>query len=231
MQQNHSNNKFLQFWKSKGYYMVLGLCAVAIAVAGYVFVSDAVKEKQALETSLSAPVTATLPEEEATPAPNQAEEVPAKQEVQTGAETEESQPVTAPVEDTVLPVSGTVQQDHAMDRLVYNATTKDWRVHNGVDLSAPLGQEVKAARAGTVTAVYEDDAYGVTVVVRHEDGWASRYCGLAEELSVEAGDTVSAGQVLGTVGTTALVEKAQEPHLHFEVYLNGEPADPAGFLY
>ena len=230
MQNNESNNKFTQFWKSKGYYMVLGLCAVAIAVAGYVFLSDAAAEKQALEASLSAPVTATLPEEE-TPAADTAEQAPEKQQTQTAAEVEESQPVAEIVEDTVLPVSGTVQQDYAMDRLVYNATTKDWRVHNGVDLSAPLGQDVKAARAGTVTAVYEDDAYGVTVVVQHNGGWSSHYCGLAEELSVEAGDTVTAGQVLGVVGTTATVETAQEPHLHFEVYCNGEPADPAGFLY
>ena len=229
MQNNESNNKFTQFWKSKGYYMVLGLCAVAIAVAGYVFLSDAAAEKQALEASLSAPVTATLPEE--TPAASTVEEAPENQEVQTAAETEESQPVAEIVEDTVLPVSGTVQQDYAMDRLVYNATTRDWRVHNGVDLSAPLGQEVKAARAGTVTAVYEDDSYGVTVVVQHDGGWSSHYCGLAEDLSVEAGDAVTAGQVLGAVGMTATVETAQEPHLHFEVYCNGEPADPAGFLY
>ena len=69
------------------------------------------------------------------------------------------------------------------------------------------------------------------MVLQHAGGWSSRYCGLAKEPSVTAGDTVEAGQVLGTVGTTALVETAQEPHLHFEVYCDGEPADPAGFLY
>ena len=173
-------------------------------------------------------MTAVLPEE-AAPAPDT--RTPVEQQTQTAAAEEESAPVAQLMEETVLPVSGTVQQDYAMDRLVYNATTRDWRVHNGVDLSAPLGQDVKAARAGTVTAVYEDDAYGVTVVVQHDGGWSSHYCGLAQELSVAAGDTVTAGQTLGTIGTTATVEIAQEPHLHFEVYCNGEPADPAGFLY
>lgn len=227
MQNDHSNNKFTAFWKAKGYYMVLCLCVVAIAVAGYVFVSDALAEQKALEESLSIPLTAELPGEEK-PA-----EAPVEQEVPTSAETEqaESEPVVQIVEDTVMPVSGTVLQDYAMDRLVYNATTRDWRVHNGVDLSAPLGQPVKAARGGTVTAVYEDDSYGVTVVLRHEGEWSSAYCGLAEELSVAAGDTVTAGQVLGTVGDTAMVETGGEPHLHFEVYHNGEPTDPAGFLY
>ena len=228
MQNNESNNPFLKFWKSKGAYMVLGLCAVAAIVAGYVFVSEAGREQAALEESLSAPVTATLPEEDTVTAPVEA---PAEQQTETSAETGAQTPVSLPVEDTVMPVSGSVVQDYAMDRLVYNATTRDWRVHNGVDLSAPVGQDVRAARGGTVTAVYEDDAYGVTVVVSHGDTWVSRYCGLAEGPAVAAGDTVTAGQVLGAVGNTATVEKDQSPHLHFEVYHNGEPADPAGFLY
>ena len=227
MQNDRSNNKFMTFLKRNGYYMVLGLCAVAIAAAGLVFLSDAGTERAALTEPLSVPAASTLPEEE-TGAAEATVEQPA---TQTDAEPEVSQPVTQIVEDTVLPVSGAVVQDYAMDRLVYNATTRDWRVHNGVDLAAAMGQEVRAARAGTVTAVYEDEAYGVTVMVRHEDGWSSCYCGLAEELSVAAGDVVTAGQVLGTVGNTALVETNQEPHLHFEVYRNGEPADPAGFLY
>ena len=118
-----------------------------------------------------------------------------------------------------------------MDHLTYNATTQDWRVHNGVDLAAPLGQEVRAAKSGTVSAVFEDEYYGYTVVVQHEGGYASHYCNLEEAPAVVAGDTVTAGQVLGTVGSTALIEAAEEPHLHFEVYLNGESVNPAGFLY
>ena len=229
MQNNQSNNKFTQFWKSKGYYMVLGLCVVAVAVAGYVFVSDAMAEKQALEQTMSTPATVIPPQEDR--AASETVEASTQTELETSAEAEAAAPVRGSVEQTVMPVSGTVIQDYAMDRLTYNETTRDWRVHNGVDLAAPLGQEVQAARAGTVTAVFEDDAYGVTVVLQHAGGWSSRYCGLAKEPSVTAGDTVEAGQVLGTVGTTALVETAQEPHLHFEVYCGGEPADPAGFLY
>ena len=231
MQNDHSNKKSAGFWSGKAYYIVLGLCAVAIAVAGYVFVSDAVTEKRALEASLSAPVTATVPEQSKT---ERKSELPAGQEVQAAAEAEQEearQPVSQTVEETVMPVSGAVQQDHVMDRLVYNTTTRDWRVHNGVDLSGPLGQPVQAARGGTVTAVYEDDSYGITVVVQHEGGWSSHYCGLAEQPAVKAGDAVTVGQTLGVIGNTAMVEAAQEPHLHFEVYRNGEPADPAGFLY
>lgn len=227
MQNERSNHKFLKFCKDKGYYMVLALCAVAIVVAGVVFLTDMGAEKQALEQTLSTPVTAPLPQQEV-PAAQETAEVPAEEQLPVSAEPE--QPVSRAEENTVRPVSGAVVQDHAMDRLVYNATTRDWRVHNGVDLSAPLGQEVRAARGGTVTAVYEDDAYGITVQVTHDGGWVSKYCGLAETLSVETGEAVQAGQILGTVGTTALVEVGQEPHLHFEVFRNNQPMDPADFL-
>lgn len=222
MQQHESNGKFANFWKTKGYYALLGLCAVAVAVSGYVFVRDAAAEQEAVQQSLSTPVT--LPE---TSVSDNLEELPVQQD-----QTEETlEPVQDILPETVMPVSGTVIRDYAMDHLTYNATTQDWRVHNGVDLAAPLGQAVGAARAGTVTAVYDDDYYGVTVVVQHEDGYTTHYAGLAEGPAVSAGDTVAAGQTIGIVGATALIESAQEPHLHFEVCRNGEPMDPAGFLY
>lgn len=232
MQNNESNNKFAHFWKTKGYYMVLILCLAVIGVSGYLFVSGALEEQQAVEQQMSVPVQETAEERSAPVTEQTAEEVPMNSsEVSTEAETEPADPVQEIVEDTVMPVSGTVVQDYAMEHLAYNPTTQDWRVHNGVDLAAPLGQSVKAARGGTVTAVFEDSYLGHTVVVRHNDGYTSHYCNLAAEVTVAAGDTVAAGQVLGVVGDSALIETAAEPHLHFEVYHDGDPVDPAGFLY
>lgn len=226
MQNNQSNHKWKTFLKTRGYGVLLGLCAAAVAVSGYVFFRDASAQQQELEESLSTPVTVSeLPTELLVEEP--------EQNAQTSAEDSEEklEPVQGTFQQTVMPVSGQVLRDYAMDHLSYNETTQDWRVHNGVDLASPLGQEVCAARAGTVTAVYDDEYYGTTVVVQHDDGYTSHYASLAEDVLVQVADTVSAGQKLGTVGATALIEAAQEPHLHFEVYLNGEPVDPAGFLY
>lgn len=224
MQNHDSDHKSTSFWTTKGYYMLLGLCAVAVAVSGYVFLHDAAEEKASLEESLSAPLIAEVPEE-----------LPVSTEPETAAETqtvpEASEPVQSILPETVMPVNGIVIHEYAMDRLTYDPTTRDWRVHNGVDLAAALGQEVRAARAGTVSAVYEDDSYGVTVVVQHENGYTSHYAGLAAAPAVAVGDAVQAGQPLGCIGETARIESAQEPHLHFEVYCNGESIDPAGFLY
>ena len=115
-------------------------------------------------------------------------------------------------------------------QLQYNATTQDWRTHAGVDLTAAVGTPVRAAGSGVVTAVYDDEYLGTTVIVNHPDGHVSQYSNLAVMPSVSAGDSVEAGQTIGAVGETALLEIADEPHLHFAVYANGDTIDPAEFI-
>ena len=117
-----------------------------------------------------------------------------------------------------------------MDALAYNPTTRDWRTHEGVDLAAVSGEPVKASCAGTVAAVYEDEALGMTVVISHADGYATHYSNLAELPTVSVGDSVSAGDVIGAVGETALLESGEEPHLHFAVYSGSTPVDPTEYL-
>lgn len=225
--------KIIRFFKAKGYYIALTLCLAIIAVAGYVFVSTALQQQKELDDpSLSVPMTATDPEKE----PQEKDPEPAVKDqthtpVMAPGEPDADEQVKETVKQVIIrPVSGQVMQDHAMDKLVYNPTTKDWRVHNGMDLAATPGQTVLAAKAGTVTAVYEDEKLGNTVVIRHDGGWTTHYANLTEASYVKAGDTVAAGDIIGTVGVSARTELAQESHLHFEVYLNGEPADPNEFL-
>lgn len=225
--------KIIRFFKTKGYYIALTLCLAIIAVAGYVFVSTALQQQKELDDpSLSVPMTATDPEKE----PQEKDPEPAVKDqthtpVMAPGEPDADEQVKETVKQVIIrPVSGQVMQDHAMDKLVYNPTTKDWRVHNGMDLAATPGQTVLAAKAGTVTAVYEDEKLGNTVVIRHDGGWTTHYANLTEASYVKAGDTVAAGDIIGTVGVSARTELAQESHLHFEVYLNGEPADPNEFL-
>lgn len=221
-------NSMKQFWKDNGYYILLGLCIAAVGVSGYFFVSGALGEREQTQQVLSVPATVEkIPQTDAAQSGKTGEteaEAASVEEIDEAA-------VMAQSPEVVLPVSGAVVQNYAMDRLIYHDTTRDWRVHSGVDLAAEPGQNVKAARAGTVEAVYEDGYYGTTVVLRHENDYTSRYCNLAEAVPVAAGDTVAAGQTIGTVGATALIESAEESHLHFEVCFQGEPIDPAGFLY
>ena len=111
-----------------------------------------------------------------------------------------------------------------------NETTRDWRVHNGVDYGAEAGAPVLAAAEGTVTEVKEDDLLGVTVVLRHAGGYETTYAGLAQMPELTVGQRVTLGQKIGEVGTTALAETALGPHIHFSVTYQDMPMDPEDFL-
>ena len=131
---------------------------------------------------------------------------------------------------TGAPVSGETLSGSSMDCLSYNETTRDWRVHNGVDLAAEEGTQVLAAADGEVYTVYEDDSMGYTVVIRHEGGYTTKYSSLSQEVLVKAGDQVTMGQAIGYVGDTALVETTLGSHVHFSVTFQDSPMDPEEFL-
>lgn len=98
----------------------------------------------------------------------------------------------------------------------------DRRFHGGVDIPAPQGRDVPAARAGRVVFAGAQGGYGRTVVVEHDNGVRTRYAHLAST-QVAEGDRVRAGQVVGQVGQTG---RATGPHLHFEVIQAGQRVDP-----
>lgn len=132
--------------------------------------------------------------------------------------------------EVVRPVEGSIVTGFSMDKLLYNETMRDWRTHDGIDIAAEPGTAVVAARAGTVESVTADPIMGTTVTVRHAEKWESVYASLADMAEVEAGDDVTAGQVLGFVGETAASEAALGPHLHFSVLNDSVPVDPEAFL-
>ncbi len=129
------------------------------------------------------------------------------------------------------PVPGSVVAAFSADTLTYNEALEDWRTHNGVDLSAQVGDEVAAAWSGQVVSVREDAVLGTVLTVDCGDGYTTVYGNLAEETAVSAGDQVSAGDVIGTVGDTAGGEThGGDGFLHFAVLLDGEYLDPMEFL-
>lgn len=211
----------------KGYYIALILCAAAIGITGYWYYQDqakpqevSVQETLPLEVPAGTldgedvPVLATQPPATTAPAPAQTTPAPTQK-----------QPLR-----TASPVAGQSVSGYSMAALSYNQTTRDWRVHNGVDLAAEEGAPVCAAADGEVYTTYEDDALGYTVVIRHPDGYLTCYSSLGEDLPVKAGDVVALGDVIGTAGTSAIVESSLGSHVHFSVTQNDEPMDPMEFL-
>ena len=114
--------------------------------------------------------------------------------------------------------------------LVKSPTTGVWQTHNGLDIAASLGEDVRAVAGGVVTQVEEDALWGVTVTIDHKNGVLSRYCNLSQGLAVAVGDAVEAGMVIGTIGSTADVESGEPSHLHLEILKDGDYTDPEAFL-
>ena len=218
-----SKNKSGGNMGAKGYYIALALCAVAIGISGYFFFRDSQDDPAAqLQNEPSAAVSATDSRPSASTQPLQTQ--PAATRPTTPAKDTEQTMKTA------APVKGEVVAEYAMDCLSYNQTTRDWRVHNGVDYAAEAGTAVSAAADGEVYTVYEDETMGMTVVIRHDGGYTTSYASLAENVAVKAGDQVKLGQTIGYVGSTALLESAVGDHVCFRVLKDDAPVDPAQFL-
>lgn len=102
----------------------------------------------------------------------------------------------------------------------------DVRMHTGVDYALDAGSTIRAGGAGIVIASQMWGGYGLLTVIDHGSGVATAYAHQAAT-TVEPGQRVAAGDVIGEVGSTGF---ATGPHLHFEVRVDGEPTNPVLWL-
>ena len=104
---------------------------------------------------------------------------------------------------------------------------KVWKMHNGVDMAAPQGTPIYAAKSGKVTTTsYQAGGAGYYVSINHGDGFSSIYMHMTHYI-VSPGQYVSAGQVIGYVGSTG---GSTGPHLHFGISYNGSYVNPMNYV-
>lgn len=136
-----------------------------------------------------------------------------------------SSPASSSAQPAAAPsMPGRVLNAFSGDELVYNKTLGDWRTHNGVDYAASRGAEVTAPAAGKVVETGTDDKWGPVVAIEDASGRIWRVCGTTDA-KVKKGDTVSAGQTIGKVGSVSC-ECAEESHIHLEVMEGEKYLDP-----
>lgn len=100
-------------------------------------------------------------------------------------------------------------------------------MHNGIDMACPQGTPIYATRAGTVTtASYQAGGAGYYVSINHGDGFSSIYMHMTNYV-VSSGQSVSAGQLIGYVGSTGV---STGPHLHFGVSYAGTYVNPMAYI-
>ena len=140
--------------------------------------------------------------------------------------------VSKPVEDKlpsfILPVRGVMVKKHDPSLQVYSTTMADYRVHLGIDVVTEENAPVYAAADGKIEKIWEDVKMGYCIAVKHSGDCVTVYKNLGETLpdGIAEGVSVRSGQLIATVGNSAMVEIAEEPHLHFEMTVGGLSVDP-----
>lgn len=232
-------NRFSDFIEGKGFYIVLALCLAAIGLSGWFLFSSLTGEQEEQPVGGTASITVTpaptpvatvtpvKPTVTATPRPTAT--VPAVAATPSTTVQPTPTPKSAPTSLT-WPVQGEVLTNYSVETLAYDVTMADWRTHAGVDIAAAAGTEVRAPASGVVVEVTEDVMLGTTVVIDHGGDLTTTCANLASVPTVEVGDEVTVGDIIGSVGNTAIAESALASHLHFSVEREGQSVDPMELL-
>jgi septal ring factor EnvC (AmiA/AmiB activator) len=134
----------------------------------------------------------------------------------------ESTPVNASMKGKFLPpVSGRVMAGFGETDSKGEAS-----LHNGIDVGSALGIPVVSPYSGVVTLIGEDPQLGRIIKLDFGEGWTG-VLGNLGDVSVQNGQKIEAGQVLGTVGLSAPLKKTW---LHFELRKDGKPVDPLPYI-
>lgn len=124
---------------------------------------------------------------------------------------------------SLMPVNGWVTSDFGMRNHPLGGYSK---MHNGIDIASPVGTPIKAPADGVVVYSGPKSGYGNMVIVDHGYGISTVFAH-ASTLSVKTGVQVKRGDLLAKVGSTGA---STGPHLHYEVQVDGIPADPTEYI-
>lgn len=113
------------------------------------------------------------------------------------------------------------------EKSVYFKTLNVWKPHKAVDFAGDLGDDVCSMSDGAVTKIYENQMFGKTVEISINDA-VCIYSGLGS-VNVKEGDSIKAGAKIGVIGTVPF-EANDENHIHVQVKINGNYADPLSFI-
>jgi len=221
--------KLRSFFKGKGFAGALCLSLAAIGISTYIAYDNALGDI----TSQSN----ITPESSAQPVDNNVSGVPKDESSKTDTQSDNTGSSSdAPANnfilntsERVMPIDSEILVPYSNGELVKSETLGVWKTHDGIDIAAEEGTEVKSAAAGKVTAIKDDPLWGVCVIIDHYDGYEGHYYGLDKALSVKQEQEIAAGEI---IGKTALIdcEIKTAPHLHFGVKCNDAWINPEEFI-
>ncbi|HZJ78082.1 MAG TPA: M23 family metallopeptidase [Clostridia bacterium] len=225
-----------RFWGGKLFYAILIICICAAGVSAWYAIDSTINtDTQQTEESVdwnnytSRSVTEKDNENVNVPAKNIPDE---RKATQKPTEAKTTEKVTQEKKDNIpyigsftMPMGTKILKDYSHGEMVLSKTMNDWRVHEGIDFSGNVGQEVVAIQDGVVESVETNEFWGTVVIIKHGNGLVAKYCGLSEGSAAKEGNEVKKGGRIGLLGEIP-IEAADGYHLHLEVFVNDENVDP-----
>lgn len=230
--------------QNKGFYIILTVCALVIAISGYVLFFAPIQNSASMDSveyvpdfeeptwqpqkpDISQPVSKDVIEDEKITVHEQTQP---QLEPVISEDKQETVQIEQPKSDTteqkekkstsnvwIRPVDGEVSKSFSGEKLVYSEIFGDWRVHSGTDYAVDEGERVYSVRNGEIVDIKKDALWNSCVTIKLSDGTVAVYRGLNDDLKVKVGSKVSAGDVIGTVSKVIPAEADQPTHVHFEL--------------
>lgn len=137
-----------------------------------------------------------------------------------------------PIPQFINPTGGKLISEYSIEVPVFSVTMEDYRTHSGVDIFVSNGERILAAAGGTVKEIWEDPMMGTCISISHAGGAESIYMNVSPDFpeGIAVGANVSEGTFIAVGGESALAEISEEPHVHFELKINGEYVDPCDYI-
>ncbi len=132
----------------------------------------------------------------------------------------------------INPTGGPLVKDYSADTPVFSLTMEDYRTHEGVDVFVEAGERILACADGKVKEIWEDPMMGMCISLDHTGGAVIIYKNISSDIPdvIAVGAEVRSGQLIAVGGESALVEIAEEPHVHFELQIDGKNVDPLDYI-
>ncbi len=215
------------------YYILLGLCIISIAAISffsYKSMQNSLANEKIDNSVTDKTDTVNQNVENVEKQPNIQPEPEPEPEQEPEPQPKPNQTPEVVSKPYIMPVQGKIMTEFSLETPIYSKTLKDWRIHDGIDISASLGDNVVAVNDGVIEKIHSDDLFGIVVIVKHTDGRKSTYSNLADNVELEEGQIINQGDIIGKVGESAISELSEGPHLHFELSDNGKKINPLSVI-
>ena len=208
--------RFKIFLKKNGFALAVTACAIMLVVALAITAIIKTNHNKLLNIDI-----------EPTQNPSQTQDVLVPE-----LPKQEAEPVTSDnVLTFVMPVKNyNMGETFVNDNVVYNGTMNEWATHEGIDFVTEARESVMSTADGVIESIDYSTLEGTIIIIRHTDTIKSVYKSLSENVEVQVGQEVKAGDIIGETSTSASSEAGIGNHLHFEILENEVRVNPLDYI-